>query len=425
MLNQFLEANRAELIERCRAKVELRPAPPSAGPGLAHGIPVFLDQMVERLRFDRGPEPVAAGPPAQTANSSPKDPPRTMTASARMHGDEMMRRGYTIDQVVHDYGDLCQAITELAAETGARISAGEFQFLNRCLDDAIADAITEFQAQRDRHLRARERRDEADRLGSLAHELRDLLGTASLAFHALKRGVIGTSGATSAVLERNLRAMGELVGRTVAEVRLEAGISARFEPIRLDHFIADVHMAASLSAETRDCELHVSEVEPTLFVRADRQLLHSAVANLVGNALKFTRRGSHVTLRAIATDQRALIEVRDECGGLPEGAADALFAPFEQRGADRTGLGLGLSIARRAVEAMSGSIRVTDMPGRGCVFTIDLPRLRAGPGGPVRKDAPAAWRAGRAANDHEPSGPDTDEAPRDARLVFHFGPHLR
>jgi signal transduction histidine kinase len=389
----FLEGNRAGLIERCRAKVAQRPIPDSTKVDLAHGIPVFLAQLIETLRADEAPDSLLTD----------RDP--EIAASARKHGGEMMHRGFTIDQVVHDYGDLCQAITELAAESGTRISADDFQVLNRCLDDAIAGAITEFQAQRERETRARERREEADRLGSLAHELRDLLGTAALAFRALKSGSVGTSGSTSAVLELSLAAMGDIISRTVADVRLES-ISVRFESIRVDHFLAEAEASARLF---RECDLEVPPVQSTLSTRADRQLLHSAVANLLANAFKFSRKDGHVTLQASGTDERVLIEVCDECGGLPEGKAAVLFAPFEQHGDDRTGLGLGLSIARRAVEAMDGSLRVRDLPGTGCVFTIDLPRERARP----RSDSKGAAGATllHAANDDR-GNPDPGEAPR-------------
>jgi signal transduction histidine kinase len=396
MLNHFLEANRAALIERCRAKVALRPVPHAMQVELAHGIPVFLAQLIETLRADELPDALLA------------DPGPAIAASARKHGDEMMHRGFTIDQVVHDYGDLCQAITELAAESGTRISADDFQLLNRCLDDAIAGAITEFQAQREREIRARERREEAGRIGSLAHELRDLLGTATLAFRPLKRGSIGSSGATSAVLERSLAAMGDIIARTVADVRLDA-IPVRFESIRLDRFIAEAQASARLSPSFLECDLEVLPIESTLFTRADRQLLHCAVANLLGNAFKFSRKPGHVTLQACGNDERVLIEVCDECGGLPEGKAAALFASFEQHGDDRTGLGLGLSIARRAVEAMDGSLRVRDLPGTGCIFTIDLPRERAGP--EAIRSAAAGATLLNAANDDRGT-PEPGEAPR-------------
>jgi signal transduction histidine kinase len=69
-----------------------------------------------------------------------------------------------------------------------------------------------------------------------------------------------------------------------------------------------------------------------------------------------------------------LIEVEDECGGLPDGNANLLFQPFEQRGADRTGCGLGLAISRWGAEANGGRIYARDQPDHGCIFTVDLPR---------------------------------------------------
>ena len=73
---------------------------------------------------------------------------------------------------------------------------------------------------------------------------------------------------------------------------------------------------------------------------------------------------------------RALIEVEDECGGLAPGGSAALFLPFEQRSADRSGLGLGLAIARESVEANGGEIQTRNLPGQGCIFTIALPLFR-------------------------------------------------
>jgi len=70
-----------------------------------------------------------------------------------------------------------------------------------------------------------------------------------------------------------------------------------------------------------------------------------------------------------------LIEVEDECGGLPLGNADDLFRPYEQRGADRTGVGLGLAFSRSGVEANHGRIYARNLPMKGCVFTVDLPRI--------------------------------------------------
>ena len=70
-----------------------------------------------------------------------------------------------------------------------------------------------------------------------------------------------------------------------------------------------------------------------------------------------------------------LIEIEDECGGLPGANPDDLFRPFEQRSRDCTGLGLGLAFSRWGVEANHGRIYARNLPDRGCVFTVDLPRL--------------------------------------------------
>ena len=108
-------------------------------------------------------------------------------------------------------------------------------------------------------------------------------------------------------------------------------------------------------------------------IAADPQLLTSAVMNLLNNAFKYTRPKGLVTLRAYERDAHVLIEVEDECGGIPEGAGDP-FAPFgDRRGHDRSGLGLGLSIARKAVWTHGGEISLRNMPGKGCVFVIDIP----------------------------------------------------
>jgi signal transduction histidine kinase len=115
--------------------------------------------------------------------------------------------------------------------------------------------------------------------------------------------------------------------------------------------------------------------EDGLSIEADRQVLAAVVGNLLQNAFKFTRPRTTVTLRVGASAERVLIEVQDECGGLPRGNISELFRPFEQRSGDRTGLGLGLAFGRWGAEANGGQIYARNLPERGCVFTVDLPRL--------------------------------------------------
>ena len=143
-------------------------------------------------------------------------------------------------------------------------------------------------------------------------------------------------------------------------------------------FIGDVEVTAALEASARGLELSVTSVDKDVVVFADRQILASVVANLLQNAFKFTRPNGHVALRVDASAERVLIAVEDQCGGLPPGSAAKLFRSFTQAGADRTGIGLGLSICDRGARINDGTIHVLDRPGTGCVFTVELPRRLAG-----------------------------------------------
>jgi hypothetical protein len=170
MLEDFLSSNRAMLIARCRSKVATRRAPRATDQELWYGIPLFLDQLVNALQRGK------AAPPSAIENTSSSSAIGRMGAQ---HGNELLRRGFTVGEVVSDYGDLCQAITDVAIEQNATISAAEFRTLNRCLDDAIAGAVTELWRQHGEFTSADCTRATNERLGCLAHELRNLIGTAN------------------------------------------------------------------------------------------------------------------------------------------------------------------------------------------------------------------------------------------------------
>jgi signal transduction histidine kinase len=358
MLHEFLTVHRDEIIARTREKVAGRAAPRPTEAELEHGVPLFLAQLAETLRREQEtPERPTSG---------------EMATSALRHGGELGRAGFTVAQVVHDYGDVCQAVTELAIELELPISADEFKTLNRCLDEAIAQAVTEYARQRELSLSDRG----TERLGFFAHELRNLLANAMLAFEVLKSGTVGVGGSTGMVLGRNLIALRDLIDRSLAAVRLEAGLQRR-ERVPLAQFMEEVEVAAAIEAKARGLQLTVTPVEPGKAIDVDRQLIAAALANLLQNAFKFSRPDGHVVLRTDTAfaPGRVAIEVEDECGGLPPGNAEDLFRPFEQRSTDRSGVGLGLAIARESVETNGGLIRARNLPGKGCVFTIDLPLI--------------------------------------------------
>jgi signal transduction histidine kinase len=360
MLHQFLDENREMLAALCRTKATSRLSPGSLAT-LDAAVPTLIDELIEILRAEQAEDGIAKS--------------NELTAgigrSAEKHGADLLRQGFTVDQVVHDYGDLCQALTELAQEKHAPITVAEFHTFNRCLDVAIADSVREFGRQRDEAISERGARSLNERLGSFAHEQRNLLNTAMLAFSAIKSGRVAPAGATAAILDRSLEGLRTLIDRALADVRLTTGLHTRITLTALDVILQEVSVAAQLDADARNIEF-ASTIEKGIALEVDRQMVSSALANLLQNAFKFTRPGGRVQLTVRLEHGHVLIEVADQCGGLPPGAAEELFLPFEQRSLDRSGVGLGLSISRRAVKANGGTLYVRDLPGTGCVFTISF-----------------------------------------------------
>jgi hypothetical protein len=161
-------------------------APPVTEAEIDHGVPLFLDQLVDELR--RGP-----------SNTT------EITKGATKHGHDLLAQGFTVSQVVHDYGDVCQSVTDLAMETNAPIATADFRTLNRCLDDAIASAVTE-------HARGQQ----VGRDGQ-SDEMRHLVNAAITAFEVIQTGTVGVGGTTGAVISRSLASIRALIDRPAAE----------------------------------------------------------------------------------------------------------------------------------------------------------------------------------------------------------------
>ena len=130
MLHKFVTVNREEIITRCKGKVTTRSNPTSTKGEANHGVPMFLNQLVDALQLGR-------------------QPAQAIVNTATQHGNDRLRQGFTVSQVVLDYGDVCQAITEIAVEQDATISTTDFRILNGCLDEAIAGAVSEYGRERD------------------------------------------------------------------------------------------------------------------------------------------------------------------------------------------------------------------------------------------------------------------------------------
>lgn len=217
-LHTFLHSHRSELIKRCESKAALRFAPDTTPSVVDHGVPLFLQQLEDTLdREDATPLRVPHDP-----EPTPVDAP--IGRAAALHGMELLRLGYSVDQVVHHYGDVCQAVTELAIKYRATITADEFRTLNRSLDEAIADAVSAFGQERDNEI-FRQSTDLHLRLGMLAEEQRRLVDIALQTVLAIQTGSVPARGATSMALINTLTDLRDLVERSLPEIRLITGIT--------------------------------------------------------------------------------------------------------------------------------------------------------------------------------------------------------
>jgi hypothetical protein len=350
MLSAFILSNRREIIANSCRTIALRSGliPDETPAAVPVFLNFFLSQLVNILSY-----------------SCPDD---GMKRTAAIHGGSMLGLGYSVSHVVHDYGDIGKAIICLALKCEIVFTVQDFYQLCRCIDSAVSAAVTEYERLRDQNVA----RAETERIGIFAHELRNKMSAATLAYQSIVSGRSPVKGGVSAVVTRNLINVNDLIEREINQVRVDSG-NCHQKRIHLYQFMEEAGSDGMVSANARGISLKVSPTPREIDIDVDQQILAGAVSNLLQNAFKFTPQGGQVLLRTSVLDHRVLIDVADECGGLPIGKNEELFRAFEQRGTNRSGLGLGLFISRKGVEANNGSIHVQDIPGSGCVFTIDLP----------------------------------------------------
>jgi len=342
---------RRELVVACwNAKIRAAVGASLSNAELLDRIPEFVDEMIAALYPDAIPLPSASG-------------------NAEEHGAQRLRLHFDVAEVVREYGLLHECIIEIARDANAEISLHEQQVISRWLNNGIADALAQYVSRRDEE----QRRQQSEHMGFIAHELRNPLSAARAALMRLRGLELAGGGRAVDLLERSLRRTGDMIDNALSHASLTLGVDPRPEPIVLSDLLHDIDLDAGIDAQDRDVGLSVA-VDGDAVIDADPRLLRSAVFNLVQNAVKFSRAGSSVRVEARGAPDRVTIDVADACGGLPPGKVEDLFAPRVQRGENRSGFGLGLAIARQAVEAQGGIITVRDIPGIGCVFSVQLRR---------------------------------------------------
>jgi len=237
MLRDFLDEHREEILARARLRVAARNAPRATEVELTRGLPLFLDQLGEALRRSSSHETLDHG---------------EIETSAGEHGRTLFAHGVTVAQVVHDYGDLCQVITGLAVDHKTALDADEFRTLNLCLDDAIAGAVTEYSRLRERTITDAG----TERLGFLAHEMRNVANTSILTFGSIQKGTVAPGGSTGVVHARSLQRLISLIDRSLADVRLDSGVQ-NVERIAVREILEEVEIGAAMVARERGLRFEV------------------------------------------------------------------------------------------------------------------------------------------------------------------------
>jgi len=348
-LLEFIREHREEIMAQAVRKLRLA-HPRRSDAELVDEMACAFDNIEHTLERDR-------------RSAEPAAP--ELLVDAMHHGKQRQRLSFDPASVVHDYGVICDAVFTVADAGGMSPTARETQVFNRVIDEAAANAITAY--WQEEHIA--KRREIGRQLGTLAHELRNALASARMAFQLIREGRTPTNGRSAELLVTAFDRMQRLIADALDQARVRGtAVPVRQERVELGALIHDVVDAAVRSHEV---EIGISADE-SLAIEADARLLTSALSNLVSNAVKFTKPGGRVDVRTFELGAHVVVEVEDECGGLPDGATDELFQPFVQKGSERSGVGLGLAITREAVEAHGGVITVRNLPGKGCVFRIEL-----------------------------------------------------
>ncbi len=218
-----------------------------------------------------------------------------------------------------------------------------------------------------------------DFLGIVSHDLRSLLNTVALGAQVIEEdaSVNGEHDGT-AQMARRIRGvvarMTRLIGDLVDVSSLEAGkLGVDVAPGDATALVTEALDAFRPTASAKGISLEPGHLEPSLVATFDHGRILQVLANLIGNAIKFTPRGGTIRVSAARAGDGVRLSVRDTGPGIPEAQREAVFERFWQVGAnDRRGLGLGLYIARGIVEAHGGTIRMESTLGAGSTFHVTL-----------------------------------------------------
>jgi signal transduction histidine kinase len=350
-LAAFIESNKDQIIERWKRCAVDRLGLRLDDSQLVNDLPVFIDEVAAALE-----SPDEQWPPSE---------------GARRHGRQRLEAGMDIGGLTEEMTLVGEVIVRLADEGGWQLAGDEVLTLMRVISHGTSTSVKAYASMRDQELA-----DQAVRHFSfVAHEIRTPLHNARLIAEILGRmGVAQAGDKHLKRLVRSLEELSDLVDNSLVDARLHANPKLHVQQFEARAVVEAAFESVAPQAESRGLEVTI-DVEP-FELHGDRKLVHSALTNLIKNAVKFTRDGGGIRLAGRSSGNRALFEIEDECGGMPEDLPSRLFEPFVQGSVDRTGFGLGLVIVKQAAEAHGGTVRINNLPGRGCCFVLELPLLQ-------------------------------------------------
>jgi signal transduction histidine kinase len=358
-LGMLLRKSRTTVLQRWQARVaEMTQAMQISRIELLDHIPTFLEDLISLFE---GP------PPSAETIEIPAQ------ASAPMHGAQRLNVGFDVDEVIREYGILADVLLEVIDQSGVDVPVADQRRLVSAVNAGAAEAVREYVRRRDEELL----REQAQHRAFIAHELRTPLATALAALTLLtqQRPDLG-EGRPTQLLDRSLRRIRDLIDQVLIAGSLGAGVEPTRTDLDLAALVREVEEMVRPEAESRDITL-VLDLPATLYVKADARFMQSAVANLLRNAVKYTRAASTVRVALRESDDAVTLEIQDGCGGITDANWASIFEPYARGESvakrQRDGLGLGLAIAKQATEAHGGTLSVRNA-NSGCVFELRLPR---------------------------------------------------
>jgi signal transduction histidine kinase len=294
------------------------------------------------------------------------------TRIAREHALTRVQLGFDVNQLIHEFIVLRRELFQIIQEEGFSSDGPQVNRLTDLIESAIAVSVQSYVDSRDFEFR----RKEAEHIGFITHELKNPLTAAMMSISILKQKIQLPFEAKMPleIAETNLGRMKGLIDGVLLAEKLEVD-EAQLHPVELSlgSFMTPLLESARMIAHENHLRLE-TKFNPDLHLCIDRDLSESVIRNLIDNALKFSDSGVvSVDIEELGPDYLTF-HVRDQCGGISKEELQTIFEPFKRAHSKKPGTGLGLTVARRGVEAQGGQIFAESSPGQGCHFWFTLPR---------------------------------------------------